>query len=544
MKEILSKEFVDLRIFDNPIDSIDIIQSITSEKNIENESFYVVDLEDICNKHVNWITKLPRVEPHYAVKCNTDEMMLRLLAFLGAGFDCASKNEIQKVLDLGVSPDRIIFANPCKQASNIKYANKVGVSCMTFDNEHELYKIKEHHPNAKIVLRIITNDENAVCRFSMKFGADMESAPKLIELAIKLDLDLVGISFHVGSGQMSPESFSESIGNARKLFDYAREDFGCKMQLLDLGGGYPGSSDSGDLFSAISTEINSALDQHFPVDFFAQINGVGDNKLRIIAEPGRYYASSAFTLCVSIIAKRVMRQSDEQQLADKKTNAETTIIVNETNNQLIYDSSAVDYSKSIMYYINDGVYASFNCLFYDHADCIPILMRDEASNSSCLHKSSIWGPTCDGLDVVVKESFLPEMDIGEFMVFKNMGAYTISGAVAFNGIPLPQMVYVASTSWETIKNAFKNVDGLTAAPPSMQKEVVVSSSTCASVFSRNRAVSFMQQQQKTVGEMIGKLEDGVGSVSSSSSTSDLTLSEKLDKDVTSAVAPIDYGITC
>ena len=71
-----------------------------------------------------------------------------------------------------------------------------------------------------------------------------------------------------------------------------------------------------------------------------------------------------------------------------------------------------------------------------------------------MYKSSIWGPTCDGLDVVVKECLLPELKTEEFMVFKNMGAYTLSGAVAFNGIPLARCIYVASTSWDTIKDAF------------------------------------------------------------------------------------------
>lgn len=232
---------IDLRKYDCAnIDSVEIIRSIASNPNVEKDAFYIVDLEDICNKHINWITRLPRVEPHYAVKCNTDTMLLKLLAFLGASFDCASKNEIQRVLDLGVAPHRIIFANPCKQASYIKYAYKVGVDYMTFDNEQELYKIKEHHPRAKCVLRIITNDENAVCRFSMKFGADMETSLKLIETAVELGLDLVGVSFHVGSGQMSPKAFTEAIKNARDLFDYARERFGLKFHLLDLGGGYPG----------------------------------------------------------------------------------------------------------------------------------------------------------------------------------------------------------------------------------------------------------------------------------------------------------------
>jgi len=467
MKEDLNREIIDLGKFDNPINPIELIQNIVSNPNIENDPFYIVDLEDICNKHINWITKLPRVEPHYAVKCNTDSMLLKLLAFLGAGFDCASKNEIQTVLDLGVSPHRIIFANPCKQASFIKYANKVGVNYMTFDNENELYKIKDHHPNAKIVLRIITNDQDAVCRFSMKFGADMDSSLRLIELAHKLNLDLCGISFHVGSGQMSPEAFSESIQNARKLFDYAREQFNIRMNFLDLGGGYPGSSESADLFDNIAKEINKTLDQHFPIDLFEKLNaGIDDEfKLKIIAEPGRYYACSAFTLCVNIIAKRVMQQNDLQQEQDKE-NVKSTIqksihhpsltIQTPTQTNYIQNESCVDPSKSIMYYINDGVYASFNCIFYDHSECYPILLKDDL-NGQRLLKSSIWGPTCDGLDLVCKELYLPELETGEFMVFKNMGAYTISGAVAFNGIPLAKCIYTASTSWETIKEAFAEI---------------------------------------------------------------------------------------
>ena len=93
--------------------------------------------------------KFPRIEPYYAVKCNSDINLLKLLAFLGVGFDCASKNEIQTILDLGVSADRIIYANPCKQLSYLQYAYENGVNLMTFDNEQELYKIKVTHPNAK-----------------------------------------------------------------------------------------------------------------------------------------------------------------------------------------------------------------------------------------------------------------------------------------------------------------------------------------------------------------------------------------------------------
>lgn len=490
MKEKLNREFLDLRKFDCPTNAIELIKNITSNPDVEKDPFYIVDLEDICNKHISWITRLPRVEPHYAIKCNTDPMLLKLLAFLGTGFDCASKMEIQKVLDLGVSPSRIIFANPCKQASYVKYAYKMGVNYMTFDNEAELYKIKDNHPNARCVLRIITNDADAVCRFSMKFGADMESSFRLVKLAKELDLDLVGVSFHVGSGQMSPQAFSESIENARKLFDHAREEYGIRMHLLDLGGGYPGSSDSVDLFDSIANEINKALDQFFPAKFFADLNENMDHdyQFRIIAEPGRYYACSAFTLAVSVISRRDMVQTKMQQEQDKEA------LMSKENAQ---SSEIVDHSKSIMYYINDGVYASFNCLFYDHAVVSPLLIDESRDMNSCTYyKSSIWGPTCDGLDLVVKEIYLPELPINEFMVFRDMGAYTLSGAVPFNGIPLPRCIYVVSQSWDTIKDAFNESFVDEQLVYNLLNEANSNASTCAAAASLALARCFSTQQSK------------------------------------------------
>lgn len=494
MKEELNEEFLDLRRFDNPINPIELIESITSYSNVDQDPFYIVDLEDICNKHINWLTHLPRVEPHYAVKCNTDQMLLKLLAYLGAGFDCASKNEIQKVLDLGVSPHRIIFANPCKQASNIKYAYKKGVDTMTFDNENELYKIKQYHPNAKVVLRLKTDDKDAICQFSIKFGADMKTAHRLVDIAMELELDLVGISFHCGSGQMDPKAFSESISNARVMFDYAREKHDCKMYLLDIGGGFPGDSNGESLFNSISKEINTSLNALFPQDYFDQLNGTDDKKLKIIAEPGRYYACSAFTLCCNVIAKRVMQSNEDQIKQDKHDldNLDSKIIyVNEMNSQVAYETEAVDNSRSIMYYINDGVYASFNCLFYDHSIVEPIMLGEKCQNNKKLIKSSIWGPTCDGLDLINKQVYIPELEIGEFLVYKDMGAYTISGAVAFNGIPLARSIYTASTSWNIIKEAFTDTadDHITNL---LKDASLTNSSTCAA--------SLVSLKQKEVEE--------------------------------------------
>ena len=119
---------------------------------INDESFYVCDLEDVCKKYYKWLKLLPRVQPFYAIKCNPDIMVIKLLAYLGAGFDCASKKELQTIVDLGISSDCMIFANPCKQNSHIQFARENNIDKMTFDNSDELYKIKQIYPDSKYVL--------------------------------------------------------------------------------------------------------------------------------------------------------------------------------------------------------------------------------------------------------------------------------------------------------------------------------------------------------------------------------------------------------
>jgi ornithine decarboxylase len=227
---------------------------------MKEDSFFIVDLEDVRRKHLNWLQKLPRVRPFYAVKCNPEPVILKLLAQLGAGFDCASKTEIETVLGLQVPPDRIIFAHPCKRPQHVDYAKQVAVQRMTFDNANELHKIKERYAEAKCVLRIVTNDSEAVWKLSSKFGADMDESKRLIRLAGELGLTLEGVAFHVGSNQMSAQAFREAIENARILFDYAWQEFGIRLSLLDIGGGYPGASDSKsiELFEQTAQGINEA----------------------------------------------------------------------------------------------------------------------------------------------------------------------------------------------------------------------------------------------------------------------------------------------
>lgn len=106
------------------------------------------------------------------------------MAALGTNFDCASQAEIESILSLGVSPDRIIFANPCKAESHIKYAASVGVNLTTFDSIDELKKMQKCHPKCDLIIRIkAPDDSGARYPLDSKFGALHEEVETLLQAA-------------------------------------------------------------------------------------------------------------------------------------------------------------------------------------------------------------------------------------------------------------------------------------------------------------------------------------------------------------------------
>jgi ornithine decarboxylase len=224
-----------------------------------------------------------------AIKCNPDPYILRLLASLGVGFDCASAGEISQVLNIGgIDPSRIIFANPCKATSFIRSAAKSGVDKMTFDNIDELYKIARVHPGAKLIVRILADDSKSTCRFGIKFGAPLDAVSGLLSKAKELHLDVIGVSFHVGSGCYDPSAYTDAIRRARAAFDIGKE-VGYEFSLLDVGGGFEDA-----LFEQAAGVLTEAIDLYFP----------DRCNLRMISEPGRFYVSNAFRLAANVIAKR------------------------------------------------------------------------------------------------------------------------------------------------------------------------------------------------------------------------------------------------
>ncbi|CAO1628660.1 unnamed protein product [Parajaminaea phylloscopi] len=405
-------------------------------------AFFVADLSEIYRQHMRWLRALPRIVPFYAVKCNPDPHVLRLLAALGTGFDCASNGEIHAVLGLGVSPSRIIYANPCKAASFVRNAAANNIGLTTFDNIDELYKMKKFHPTCKLVVRILTDDSKSACQLGLKFGAPLDVVPKLLAKARELDLDVVGVSFHVGSGCYDPNSFADAVGRARRAFEYGR-DAGYTFDFLDVGGGYDHHN-----FETIADVVRPAIDEYFPDAEFAPGGSLVHGKphgLRIIAEPGRYYVQKAFSLACNIIAKRDARSDADADDVEATPQVEEVEVASEK-------------TPEIMLYQNDGVYGAFNNIMFDHQSVTPktLTLRREfvygregeadALASSRLRPCSVWGPTCDSIDLVRKVCELPEdLEVGDWLVYEDMGAYTICAASTFNGLQRSEVRYTLGT---------------------------------------------------------------------------------------------------
>uniref|UniRef100_A0AAX7UXF9 Orn/DAP/Arg decarboxylase 2 N-terminal domain-containing protein n=1 Tax=Astatotilapia calliptera TaxID=8154 RepID=A0AAX7UXF9_ASTCA len=402
----------DLSLERNPIEILETGRSISDIIDGKIRQLY-----SVVKRHLQWISLLPRVKPFYAVKCNNTTAVLKMLSALDTGFDCASKAEIELALSLGVKPDDIIYAHTTKPLSHIRYACAHRVNLMTFDNEEELLKISLVHPQAKLVIRIAVDDSKSMVRLSPKFGARLPTVRQLLGRARELNLEVVGVSFHVGSGCTRSSAFRQAIEDARRVFDVASV-LGFQMRLLDIGGGFSKIGDFQEKFEEFSEVINGSLDEFFP-----PVSG-----LEVIAEPGRYYVESAFTLAVNVIAKRVVVEDRANKCAGVA----------------VISGSCPE--RVMMYYINDGVYGSMSCITFD-----PLITSLQAvKKSEPRYCSVIWGPTCDSIDKITESYWIPELYVGDWLLVDNMGAYTVSVTTDFNSFEKAHIyTVVTAETWHT-----------------------------------------------------------------------------------------------
>lgn len=67
----------------------------------------------------------------------------------------------------------------------------------------------------------------------------------------------------------------------------------------------------------------------------------------------------------------------------------------------------------------------------------------------------LWGPTCTSTDLIIKDVMLPELYIGDWLIWKNMGAYTLALSRPFNGFSIPTVFPVIRKNQWYIKKRMR-----------------------------------------------------------------------------------------
>ncbi len=336
-------------------------------------------------------TYLPKVTPYYAIKANPHPDVIKTFLKLGSHFDVASANEMNLVLSLGAAPNKIIFANTIKSIEDIQTAYKRRVTLMTCDNEPELYKIAKHAPGAQVLVRIKVDNIGSLIELSLKFGADPEHAVFLLRKAKALGLSPQGISFHVGSQCANVENYIHALEVSAGIFRQAKEE-GLTLSVLDIGGGFPIrylDREKLPVFESMARKIRIEIQRLF------------DQKIKLIAEPGRFLVGPAGILITQVIGRTFRNNKN-------------------------------------YYYLNDGLYADFSGIVFDHCKYeLKTLRRGQK------FLSTVAGPTCDSFDTISLSEELPELDVGSVVYAKNIGAYSSASAVpSFNGFVPAKIVAV------------------------------------------------------------------------------------------------------
>lgn len=336
-----------------------------------------------------WRMHLPQVSPYYAVKCNPDPVFLKYLYDQGLQFDCASEREIVEVTKFAkeMSKSTIIYANPCKSDRDLEAAKLAGSPTTVVDCVEEVFKLKDCGYAGSVLIRLSVDDSKSLMPFSSKFGAQPNIVESIARAGKLYSIHIKGFSFHIGSGGRSSTAYTDAITMCKNLMPSLRM-YGHRPTHIDIGGGFLPEVDD---FVKKTESINKSI-----------VN-LDKNYLHVIAEPGRFFATNSFDFYVKVIGKK-------------------------------YSTS----TKEFYYTIDDSLYGQFSSILFDHAKPLWVRVSDDPMPRRRV-KGTLFGRTCDSLDVVAKSADMEELDVGDWLCFPNMGAYTRATASEFNGFPRPEV---------------------------------------------------------------------------------------------------------
>jgi len=335
----------------------------------------------------------------YAVKANSNQAILTLLAKEGAGADIVSGGELRRALAAGIAADKIVYSGVGKTAEELDFALQSKIRCFNVESIMELRLLSQRAAAlgriAPVSLRVNpdidaeTNAKIATGKAENKFGIPYGRALEAYALAASLPgIKICGADVHIGSQIEKPEPFAKAFAFAADLVRSLRAA-GFPIKHIDIGGGL------GIAYKAGRNQKLPPLTAHDYAELARQY--LGNLDLRIITEPGRYITGNAGALIARIIS---VKQG-------------------EAKNFLIADAGMNDL-------IRPALYDAWH-------EIIPI---EEAQLNAPKFKTDIVGPVCETGDYFALARQMPLLPQGALIAVLSGGAYGAVMAGNYNTRPL------------------------------------------------------------------------------------------------------------
>ncbi len=363
-----------------------------------------VMLESQIRKRLNRLWNAfsyPKLRLQYASKCNSNLEILRICREEGFELDASSVGEIILGLLADFTPEQITFTNLYKSDNDIAFAAQVGVSAITADSMEELERMNlvGQRIGKKIRTFVRINPEIEVDFYStkkQKYGIPIKQAKKAVDFVNKAKyLDLSGLHFH-GAYIKNFKAYFLAAEKLLKLAAYSMQHHKI-IKYIDLGGGFPISIGDDNVFE--------------PEDFgieFSEFFEKTCRKLRVplptlIFEPGKFVVGNAGIGLTKVISKKPFSHSEV----------------------LITDGSTYSFLPDAM-------------IYKEKYDFLPATKMNKPRKK----KYDIAGCTCDNIDVLARQAFLPTLEAGDLFAAMDCGAYSNVMATNFNTLKKAPMVMV------------------------------------------------------------------------------------------------------
>ena len=259
---------------------------------------YVYDADQVVANYqsIYKFIAYDKLQVHYALKANYNIALLKALRDAGAGLDTVSPGEIHLALALGFDRDKIIFTANNLKDEEVDEVQSLGV-LFNIGSTSRLEKYGKAYPGSRVCVRFnpdVVDGENAATATGgdlAKFGILMQDVDKVVEIARKYDLKIVGLHEHTGSGLQHTESVFQSMKNLMSLANAERFPY---LEFMDFGGGFKVPYKPGEErvdYEAMGKEICTLFR-----DFCKKYG----KELEMKFEPGKYIVAEAGAMLTTV----------------------------------------------------------------------------------------------------------------------------------------------------------------------------------------------------------------------------------------------------